>query len=450
MGIYGLATFLATHRDTAGRRTDLAAVAASQAAAGVAPVVLIDGLAFALHVQEQLLELDGMGGGGGGGGGDGGAEGEGAPAAEAVPGRLATRRLRDASLAGGEYALLDARVAQVVAAFRTAGLHLRCVFDGARGTNWAEFRRKWDTIEERRRQQRGDLHGLQRYCLGEQTDRPVDPGMMLGVLQVQDSLRRNRIDVAVAAGEADDELLAAALADPSVYGVLSADSDFAVVQGVRLIHLHGLDWWSAPGHLWADVFTAETVAGALRLPPERLKELACLCGNDITSGWIDRLEVPMRLGMSAYRIGEHCRISPDDAASWLRALPMPVLEHPIMQGLLSQHPAFAQAIAQSLAFYLGKPAPSNPTEAELRAAGAIRDDDLGAYEPSILRERFHAGTVPVDSLALARNGLAMLNLRLGVPQLAEGGLLDLAHRPLRHVRQRDSVWVGGRQGARAG
>ena len=45
------------------------------------------------------------------------------------------------------------------------------------------------------------------------------------------------------------------------------------------------------------IFTASTVAEALRLPEHRLHELAWLVGNDVSSDLLDKHAVPKRLGI---------------------------------------------------------------------------------------------------------------------------------------------------------
>ena len=423
MGIHGLATFLAAHADQVGARVDLVALARqrSKPAAAAAPTLLIDGLSLLYHLEERGCQEEA----------DGGAHGV---------------HRTNMVLAGEDCARMDADIALLAATAAAGGLRLECVLDAGYGTHWGEYQRKRSTAEARAAEKESMREALTAYCLHPElvdAERPGDPGGRLGMRQFVASLRRNRVDVTFALGEADDELFARSRQYPNTLAVATSDTDFAVVHGVCLADLRYLDWTSQPGCLWARLFTPARVAAALRLPESSLPDLAALCGNDITAPWLDALKLPVRLGMPCSPVNGRYRVAPAAVAEWLRGLGFPLDELPALRETMATTPALAEALKASAAFYQGRTAepPSSSVMADaaaLKADGALRPDDLGQVEPVVLRRRFVQASLPSDIVAIARNGVAHVSHPFGDPGVDGSAvpLLHASHLPLNHVRGR--------------
>jgi hypothetical protein len=432
MGVHGLASFLAEHRDRAGQRVDLVAQAAAARAAGAPPpTVLVDGASLSLFLQARMAATAGGVG---------------------------------MALGGHEYATLDAVVRRFAEGAARAGVRLHCLLDGGRGTHWGQWLRKRATVAHRRREQAAQLDALLRSCTKRTADsdadqdagvsphRRVPPAALLGSNQFCQSLARAGVTYAYVLGEADDALVAAARADPHVVAVLSTDTDLCLTPHVRLLLLRddGGDGGSGSLELAWDavtVYTPAKVAAALGVREAQLADLAALCGNDITASWIERTDLLTRLAIPTFRPAGRGppRATVADVAAWLRALPMPLSAHPAVAAAAAasrEHAGLLAALAENARFYSAEGASGD-------ADDAVRRDGLGQPEPARLRQLMEAGRVPGSAVAIARNGLVVPALLLGVPSadsnstatVSGDNLLRRAHLPLYHVRTHPALLV---------
>ena len=134
------------------------------------------------------------------------------------------------------------------------------------------------------------------------------------------------------------------------------------------------------------------VARVLRLPEERLPDLAALCGNDITSGVIAPLHKTLNVRTCKQKQGRGKVAFPDAAAEALRAFPGALERLPVVM----QHPELAAALAASRSFYSKK----HGTAACAAASGLPGSlDDI----PEGLRARVANAELPDWVLSVVRH-----------------------------------------------
>ena len=354
---------------------------------------------------------------------------------------------------GGDYPAMAAALEDYVSRLRAGGVELCVALDPARGTEDDESK---DAEIERRFQQRCEtvgaamelLHGgVQLHELhadGAAGRRRIEWQMpQLCTKQAACSLRKLGVRLVTCEQEAD-ALLAAILAEtPGAYAVAGQDSDFFLMNGVRYMPLEFLGIEDAGGEpvVTGKVFTAETVAAALGLPPARLFELAWLVGNDHSADLLDQHSVPAALGLPTVSTKtKGNRSQPKDVAAFLSQLPE---DTPLSQRLLALDASeqLVQSLEKCRQFYSGAAPAAGGTEA------GGRPSERSPLEV-LLCAGLHDATLPSWVLAVHRRGVYYSSVKTESMYPDCESEVDLTLRPLR--RMLFSLLVAAGQGDRGG
>jgi hypothetical protein len=400
MGVWSLNSFCNEHVDLASQYVDLTSLSKAQFdAQGHRLMLLADGFAFLFEVFES-----------------------------SSPGW-------EWSL-GGEYFQMSLALEDYIKKLRRGGIELIVFLDPNEGSEGSE--KKSHELEKRNRQRCeviGQLMQLlhdgegHRHDLSKKLHEIGSKGWQLPpgcTKQAIHTLRKLNVKILTCEEEADNELVQGLTCIPGAYAVLGNDSDFFLMRGARFIPLQHLEV-TPDGLVHARVFSPEMVAEALRLSPDRLHELAALCGNDITTEFVDKHAVARALGIQTIRSqhrGDRCH--PTQVAAFLRGLPpdTSLIQLPAISSITDSDPAFALALARNADFY-------NPPPA--RAASAVeptrRDDSpLG----QLLLQGLAECRMPGWVLAVHRHHLHYCGAKVET-MAPDPSPIDTALLPLRRV-----------------
>ena len=321
---------------------------------------------------------------------------------------------------------------EYVTKLQSAGVDLIVVMDPNEGTEGAE--KKSHELDQRFRQRCDSigrimqtLHTVNKSNVNSAAHiKSVGADWQLPPLssgQAMRTLRKLGVRVITCEEEADVEIVQCLARTPGAYAIIGNDSDFFLMRGVRFIPLQYLTF-SHDGRLLARVFTPESVASALGLPESRLHELAAICGNDITSEFIDRHTVASVLGIPTIRSktrGNRCH--PTDAAAFLQRIPADtrLADDPRLATILQADSAFADALRRNEHFYSSLPS-------RLHSAAPPAGSEL----TRLLSEGLRACRLPAWVLAVHLHRLHFCGPKVETMSPSES-MVDTSLAPLRRV-----------------
>ncbi|KAJ0408242.1 hypothetical protein P43SY_004400 [Pythium insidiosum] len=168
-------------------------------------------------------------------------------------------------------------------------------------------------------------------------------------------LRQRGCRVITADREAD-EVLGDLVRTQQAFAVLSNDSDFMCMRGVRYIPFHKLRIDDKSRVVTARVFADELVAGSLQISTDALVDLALLCTNDFTPQLDAAFDLARCLGFPRPSGGargskNYDGITPELAALCIQGRRTTILDDPRLDELARRHPAFPAALHKMYRFY---------------------------------------------------------------------------------------------------
>ncbi|KNC46444.1 uncharacterized protein AMSG_02901 [Thecamonas trahens ATCC 50062] len=248
-------------------------------------------------------------------------------------------------------------------------------------------------------------------------------------------------------GEADpimaDVMRTAEAAAPgAVAAILGFDTDFAVMAGpIRYLPLPWLNLAAAvadpslPLEGW--LIEPIRVARSLGLGDsvDALIEVAIVLGDDFSSHFVHRYNLPGMLGLKDYHRSEkRTWVAPAEASGWLMALPSPQLEAaPVLVDLMHRDGDVCRAITYARSFYGSSVTSYVQPQAspEQDAAVTTVATGISGVPPAVL-DALAAGTVPSWARTVALRGEAWCSLPLETLQASQLSATDLVA-PLRLV-----------------
>lgn len=165
------------------------------------------------------------------------------------------------------------------------------------------------------------------------------------------SLRAEGTEVVFCTQQADSVIASYVQSHPETCGVVSDNSEFAIISGCVLFPLVGFDFKNftglrnavsvdkSPGEIISVAITSAGLAKSLEIREDQLPDLAVLCGMERTCRFIHRLSVLTALGVEGSGVKE--------IAAWLKCKDTPLMAHSVMQELCRLHPDFSDALEQS-------------------------------------------------------------------------------------------------------
>ena len=329
---------------------------------------------------------------------------------------------------------------------RRSGVRLTCIFDPARLTAPESARKlaSWASRVQHATLAVGELHTFVTSGVASALALHNTPPPELAMEQVKRTLQEEGVlcEVSLAA-EADDALVWQ-VRSGAAYAVLSADSDFAVAEGCRMVPLNllNLDSFLAAGadsaradheaaqlRVW--LFEPTRVAAALGLAGVRqLIDVCCLVGQDSTAELVARLDILPRLSVNT----STDLPAVQHVAAALLALPEQLSLSTALPELVGMAPADADAwrvaLSSALSFYL---VDAGAGSSEQGGGGAEWVNHLPAGVAAVAA-RTREDTLPSWALSLCAHRRVWLPG--GVPYERPwgddpGGGSSLAHLPLR-------------------
>jgi len=233
------------------------------------------------------------------------------------------------------------KITNFVKAFQCLGIDLVFFVDAPHGVNEVEFRTKVSTLKDRYVSQLMDVHKLQHRQWSS-----------LVPLQGLMTLKSAGVKIFYCRGEADPELVYYAQNNEEVCGILSGDSDFAVMQETTMfpcglfdfvgIHSCSMDMCT---DINCETVTRTTLARALKIEEDQLPDLAILCGNDLTRPLNCRL---------MYSLMKQLRLEGTDiksVAKWLQGKVVPLINYKPFKVFCNDHRAYKNAVEQTYSYY---------------------------------------------------------------------------------------------------
>ena len=143
-------------------------------------------------------------------------------------------------LMGGEYAILDAYLTNLIIDLRSCRIHLVMYVDGAKGSSKTTMERKLQTWKDRRSQDMRKMRDNLDVIAGEkQITDMCDDSLILPVLleiQIFETFKICKCKVVYCtAGEADYVLAQNLMIRPKAFAIFSNDSDFCIFENCQFI-----------------------------------------------------------------------------------------------------------------------------------------------------------------------------------------------------------------------
>ena len=227
------------------------------------------------------------------------------------------------------------KITNFVKVFQCLGIDLIFFVDAPHGVNEMEFRTKVSTLKDHYVSQLMDVHNFQHLQWSS-----------LVPLQGLMTLKSAGVKIFYCRGEADPELVYYAQNNEEVCGILSGDSDFAIMQETTLFPCGLFDFHSCNvGMCTCETVTRTTLARSLKIKEDQLPDLAILCGNDLTRPLNRRL---------IYSLKKQLRLEGTDiksVAKWLQGKVVPLINYKPFKVFCNDHRAYKNAVEQTYSYY---------------------------------------------------------------------------------------------------
>ena len=180
---------------------------------------------------------------------------------------------------------------------------------------------------------------------------PYDSCNSLVNRQMLYSLRAESTEVVFCTQQTDSVIACYAQSHPETCGIVSDNSEFAIISGCVLFPLVDFDFENftglknavsvdkSPGEIISMAITSAALAESLEIREDQLPDLAVLCGMEGTGRFIRRLSVLTALGVEGSDVKE--------IATWLKHKDTPLMANDVMRELCLLHPDFRDALEQS-------------------------------------------------------------------------------------------------------
>ena len=263
-----------------------------------------------------------------------------------------------AALYGGDYHEYAKRIQSFVKALRH--LHIEPVFfvDAPVGADKRNMETKFSIYEDRHMGRIETDSLIQRFCDGAADCHSVQLYKIKGPMfdQGLKSLEDIGVNVVYCLGEADCDIECYSMCHNNVFGVLSTDTDFAIMSHCQLLHIQYFDIDNSlglnrrnvcltPDSLVCLITSPCDLAECLNIREDQLIDFAILCGNDICNRNIahDILGIDYTCSQ-----GDVLAV-----AEWLRSSDVSVKENDKLKRFLAQPENYAlkSAVDLSYAFY---------------------------------------------------------------------------------------------------
>ena len=230
------------------------------------------------------------------------------------------------------------KITNFVKVFQCLGIDLVFFVDAPHGVNEVEFRTKVSTLNDRYVSQLMDVHHFQHLQWSS-----------LVPLQGLMTLKSAGVKIFYCRGEADPELVYYAQNNEEVCGILSGDSDFAIMQETTLFPCGLFDFHSCNvdkcTNINCETVTRTTLARSLKIKEDQLPDLAILCGNDLTR--------PLNRQL-IYSLKKQLRLEGTDiksVAKWLRGKVVPLVNYKPFKVFCNDHREYKNAVEHTYKYY---------------------------------------------------------------------------------------------------
>ena len=214
------------------------------------------------------------------------------------------------SIYGGDYNDFRKRVIEFVEALRSIEVEPIFFQDGPRGSSDGWKQETWKERFKSILQQMEHHKGICSYDPATEVkfEKRIKKTLLLNEL-VQ-ALRNANVEVIVCVGEADSCMAQYMRDQPEVCGILTNDTDMALMSGCAMIHyklfdrkeklgLHTADTITLKPHeIFCEVMHPYDIAKSLEIDEKCLPALSILCGNDFTAFFNKSLDIQKKLHFS--------------------------------------------------------------------------------------------------------------------------------------------------------
>ena len=236
----------------------------------------------------------------------------------------------------GNFKKFSGKIIRFVETFQCLGIDLVFFVDAPHGVNEEKFGTKLSTLKDRYMDQLLHVHDKQHLQW---------PSLV--PLQGLMTLESAGVKIVYCRGEADPELANFAQNNKEVYGILSRDSDFAIMEESALFLFDFTDIHKAEvlPDINCEIVTRTSLARALRIKEEQLPDLAILCGNDLTRPLNCRLmnDLVTELRLEGTDI--------KSVAEWLRGKEVPLIKYKPFRVFCKNHPDYRNAVKLTYKYY---------------------------------------------------------------------------------------------------
>lgn len=267
-------------------------------------------------------------------------------------------------LYGGDFHKYAERVAVFVKALRHLDTEPVFFLPAAAGCDKTVFSLSFSVLKARYLKSLERITSIQQICDGSgdfwRVSRTLQPLVLLQAVMTLTSLNVRTVQCV---GHSCAEMVAYASSNTHVFGILSTNSDLAVIDASVFIDtkdfdlqqslaLHSTSPNETPNDVLCAFVTTQSVARAIGIRTEQLADLAILCGNDYTR------ELNQQLQLCDYLQLKDLTVT--SVAQWLVKQKTSKLTNPSF--LMPPNPQYQEAVRESYTLYSGDYVlPPNPS-----------------------------------------------------------------------------------------
>ena len=264
-----------------------------------------------------------------------------------------------AAIYGGNFKDYTNRILEFVKVLRHINVEPIFFMDGPQGSD-CDYEMKMGTWEERSRK---ILYAVKRnaeICKFHATEIKVNRiKQTLLFDELVSALRAAQVTVIICEGEADQMMAEYSREHKDVVGILTNDSDMALMSGCKMIHYKFFDrkdvlqlyrpTLKMSHGICCDVLKQETLARDLKIDEKCLPALSILCGNDFTDIFNKEYDIQEKLGF------KHPFVS--NISVWIKHHEKDCMsvdtfvEITQIKEICQEHPEYLKAIVHSYNFY---------------------------------------------------------------------------------------------------